>query len=283
MLRPLAVAGVVLALSTVAGCTGSPGGSVGDSPAGENTGSGSGSGNGTAGDVVPVRPDRGACRQLAPRDLAADSNGTRTVPCGDAHTAQTFAVGGFPSGLARTRNPENPALVTHVVDRCTASFRRFVGAGDSRLLRTTLSWAWFRPTDEEWTEGARWWRCDVVAGSAASSSLPRLPATASGLLRGRAADRWLVCVAGSSVPGATKIPCSSPHTWRAVSTVRLGGFRQHYPGDRQVRQRTKARCSDSVAAWLHYPVAYDYSYTWFPRAAWRDGNRHAVCWARTNR
>ena len=31
-------------------------------------------------------------------------------------------------------------------------------------MRTVLSWAWFRPSEEAWDQGARWYRCDVVGG-----------------------------------------------------------------------------------------------------------------------
>ena len=40
-------------------------------------------------------------------------------------------------------------------------------------------------------------------------------------------------------------------------------------------------CSESVGAWLNYPVDYDFAYTFFHEAEWEAGNRRSVCWAKT--
>ena len=282
MLRAVVAATLVLVLSA---CTSTSGG--GDQPGGSSgvsgsTSSGSGGATNSAGEVIPAAPRVGACRPLQPKDIAADSNATTPVPCTEAHTSQTFYVGAFPGRFTKTKNPNDPALGAYVFTKCNPSFRRFVGANDSLMLRTTLSWAWFRPSDDEWSKGARWWRCDVVGGQTTSPALLSLPKTAKGLLLGRPDDRWLICVDGPSVAGATKIPCSQRHTWRAVTTIVVGSPQQKYPGDRLVEVRSRDFCSNSVGAWLNYPVGYDYAYTYFHRTEWKAGNRRSVCWAKTN-
>ena len=78
-----------------------------------------------------------------------------------------------------------------------------------------------------------------------------------------------------------KIPCTEPHDWRAVTTIKLGESNDPYPGDRASQIRTRDFCSDSVGAWLGYPVTYDYGYTWFQEPEWLGGNRRSVCWAKT--
>ena len=80
-----------------------------------------------------------------------------------------------------------------------------------------------------------------------------------------------------------KVPCTEPHQWRAVTTISLGGANDDYPGDRLVEVKTRDFCSDSVGAWLSYPVDYDFGYTWFHQAEWDAGNRRSVCWAKTDR
>ena len=42
-------------------------------------------------------PELGACRDLTIKDVAAPSNATKVVDCGEEHTAQTFAVGRSPT------------------------------------------------------------------------------------------------------------------------------------------------------------------------------------------
>ena len=229
-----------------------------------------------------IRPPRlGACRALTPADVARSSNDTATVPCSARHTAQTFAIGQFPDAVAR-RGTGSPALGGYVFRRCRKGFERFVGADDSLALRSTLSWAWFRPPDDQWRRGAHTWRCDVVGGTEDSSSLLTLPRKAKGLLLGHPDDRLLACANGPTVSGSARIPCSRAHTWRAVTTIVLGKGNDAYPGDRLSEVRSRDYCSDSVGAWLNYPVDYAYGYTWFHEAEWRAGNRRAICWARTD-
>ncbi|MGI8646287.1 MAG: septum formation family protein, partial [Nocardioides sp.] len=108
------------------------------------------------------------------------------------------------------------------------------------------------------------------------------PETAEGVLLGRPDDKWLVCVNGESVDASPKIPCSEEHSWRAVTTIKLGESEDEYPGDRLVEVRTRDFCSDSVGAWLNYPVTYDFGYTWFHESEWAAGNRRSVCWAKTD-
>lgn len=254
---------VLAALVLVAGCTAS-------SQAGPVTESG----------PAEAGPRLGQCRNLSARDVDASSNASPVVACTAKHTAETFVAGTFPAAVS-AEGRTDPALGGFVYDRCQPRFRAFVGADDSLLLRSTLSWAWFRPSAAAWKAGQHTYRCDVTAGGAAKGTLATLPTSAEGLLLGKPDDRWLTCVDGPRVSGAAKIPCSSPHTWRAVTTIVLGAKDDPYPGDRLSEVRTRDYCSDSVGAWLNYPVDYDYGYTWFHAAEWKTGNRRSVCWART--
>jgi hypothetical protein len=225
-------------------------------------------------------PELGACRLLTPDDVAEPSNATKTVDCSEKHTAQTFAVGELPESL-RDVDYDDDAMGKFAYQTCSSRFEKFLGADESLVMRTVVSWAWFRPSEKAWDKGARWYRCDIVGGGEQSKEYAELPETAEGLLQGRPKDEWMVCVAGDSVSGSPKIPCSEPHDWRAVTTIKVGDEGDDYPGDRQVEVTTRDFCSDSVGAWLNYPVDYDFGYTWFHEAEWQAGNRRSVCWART--
>jgi hypothetical protein len=233
--------------------------------------------------AVAVDPPRvGECRVLAPADIAKPSNASPVVGCAEPHTAETFLVGTLETA-ADEAGWDDPALGAAVHDRCRKRWVRFVGADASLALRTLLDWAWFRPTEEQWDAGARWFRCDVVGGTATSARLPALPRTTAGVLLGRPDDRWLACVDGPAVAGSPRVPCSEPHTWRAVTTVVVGEDDEPYPGDRLVEVVSRDFCRESVLAWLDYPLEYDFGYTWFHRAEWERGNRRSICWARTDR
>lgn len=223
-------------------------------------------------------PELGACRELTPEDAAEPTNATTVVDCANAHTAQTFAVGQLPAELDAV-DYDDEALGDFAYDICGKKFMSFLGADESLVMRTTVSWAWFRPSAKAWDEGARWYRCDIVGGGDTSQGYVELPETAEGLLL-KQPDEWLVCVNGPSINSA-KIPCSEPHTWRAVTTIKLGEKGDDYPGDRLVEVKSRDFCSESVGAWLNYPIDYDFAYTFFHEAEWEAGNRRSVCWAKT--
>ena len=224
-------------------------------------------------------PELGACRLLTPEDVALPSNATRTVDCAEEHTAQTYAVGQLPDELSDA-DYDDEGLGAFAYRTCAKKFMSFLGADESLVMRTVVSWAWFRPSEKAWADGARWYRCDVVGGSERSESYVALPETAEGLLTEQG-DEWLVCAVGETID-SEKVPCSEPHTWRAVTTIKLGEKGDTYPGDRLVEVKTRDFCSDSVGAWLNYPVDYDFAYTWFHEAEWEAGNRRSVCWAKTD-
>jgi hypothetical protein len=226
-------------------------------------------------------PELGACRVLAPADVAQPSNATRTVDCTEPHTAQTFEVGEFPRSLSDVA-VDDPALGEHAYRECTNRFAEFVGGDESLVMRSVVSWAWFGPSEKAWAEGARWFRCDIVGGSERSQEFVDLPEDAEGMLDGRVKDGWLVCAIGPTV-ASPRVPCTEPHAWRAVSTIKLGEPEDDYPGDRLVEVRTRDYCDQSVGALLDYPVSYDFAYTWFHEAEWEVGNRRSVCWAKTER
>lgn len=260
--RRLAPLLLVVVLPALAGCAGvGPGGDA-DRPGPE------------------TRPESGECRMLSAEDVAQPSDATRTVACTEDHTAQTYLVGDLPETFADAAY-DDPALGRFAYQTCAPEFMDHLGADESLVMRTVLSWAWFRPSEEAWADGARWFRCDVVGGGPQIVEYVLLPPSTGGLLL-RPDDRWLVCANGPTVSGSVKIPCSQPHTWRAVTTIKLGEPGAEYPGDRVVEVRTRDYCSDSVGAWLGYPVNYDFGYTWFHEAEWDAGNRRSVCWAKTD-
>jgi hypothetical protein len=227
-------------------------------------------------------PEKGACRELSPTDITMPSNATRTVDCTDAHTAETYEVGTLPDDLTDAAY-DDPELDAFAYKTCRTRFQEHVGGDESLAMRSLLSWVWFRPSEKAWDDGDRCYRCDVISGGEGSKQLLELPVRTEGLLAGRVDDDWLVCADGASVARAERVACSERHTWRAVSTIKLGEPEDPYPGDQVVEARSRDYCDKSVAAVLDYPVSYDFAYTWFQEAEWKAGNRRSICWAKTRR
>ncbi|MDT0203281.1 septum formation family protein [Nocardioides sp. AE5] len=226
-------------------------------------------------------PELGACRMLTPEDVGQSSNATKTVDCAEPHTAETYAIGTIPDEVAES-GYTSEKLGLWAYQTCAAAFEKFLGANESLVMRSVVSWAWFRPSEKAWADGARWYRCDIVGGGDQAKSYVNLPETAKGLLSGQPPDDWMVCAQGESVVGSVKVPCAQDHDWRAVTTIVIGKPEDPYPGDRLVEVRSRDYCSDSVGAWMNYPVDYDYAYTWFHEPEWKAGNRRSICWARTS-
>lgn len=226
-------------------------------------------------------PKLGACYVLTPRDTEKSSNTTTPVSCTKPHTSQTFAVGTLPASTGKAY--KSGAHGKWIYPTCEHAFERFLGVDESLAMRIQLSWAWFRPSDRGWGKGARWYRCDLVGGTAEASQYAALPTTAKGLFRAKPPEQWLKCALGDTVLKSKKVACTDKHNWRAVTTVKLGEPKDPYLGDRITEVRSRDFCSDSVGAWMNYPVEYEFGYTWFHAAEWKAGNRRSVCWAKTDR
>lgn len=255
VVRPLVVVLALLAATLLSGC---------------------GSGGG---DVSTSRPAANACRNLTAADIAAPSNHTRTVPCSNPHDAQTYAVGQLPARFAGA-SYDDAGVAAWTYQRCLTGLEEEVGADESTLMRSILTWVSFQPSPAAWSAGARWYRCDAVGGQ--SPSYVDLPTTLLNLLRGKnLSDQWMVCAKGDSVATGVRLPCSQPHDWRAVTTIKVGEPADPYPGQAQVVATTKRYCAGSVSAYLGYPASYQYGYTYFGQAEWAAGNRRSVCWAKT--
>lgn len=228
-------------------------------------------------------PQMHACRNLTRAAVAKPSNTTPVVDCADPHNAETYAAGPLPARFKHAAIDDHK-LADWAYDTCAARLERHLGADQSLLMRSMLSWVWFGPSRSAWADGARWYRCDLIGGGQAGAAYVDLPTSTRNLLRGKNPDdRWLACARGKSVDGGEKVSCADKHTWRAVTTIKVGSPNAAYPGDAAVVATSKQYCSSSVHAWLGYPKTYDYAYTWFGEDEWAAGNRRSVCWARTDK
>jgi len=229
-------------------------------------------------------PETGVCRNLTREHFDDPTNASEQVDCEEPHNAETYASGVLPDDL-REVDYLDPELDAWAYSTCGKRLGEHLSADESTLMRSMLTWTWFRPSEKAWEEGARWYRCDVVGGGPQSTTFLDLPASSAGLLRSdpgeQVDDRWMACARGDDFASARRVPCTQQHHWRAVTTIKLGAGDADYPGDRAVEVTTRDYCSDSVKAWLRYPGEFDFGYTWFGEDEWDAGNRRSVCWART--
>ena len=229
-------------------------------------------------------PELGACRALKPEDVTKPSDESDTVDCSEPHTAQTFVVGSFPENVTRGTSYDSPDLGAYIYEECTGRFADFVGGDDSIRIRSLVSWAWFRPTQDQWKDGARWFRCDIVGGTPVATAYAPLPENAKGLFSRGPVEAWMQCVDGATISAAPATPCTQEHTWRAVSIVKLQTkAKEKYPGDAILESRSRNFCSEQINAYLKYEQPeYEFAFSWFGKAEWKADNRRAICWAKTD-
>lgn len=240
----------------------------------------------TPGSDEPTAPDVGACRMLALGDIAPAANDDPAIPCSQPHTAVTYYVADWPEKLVSTASDvDDHRLTTYALDACERHWRRAVGGSDEAWTTSIVSWAWYKPTPDQFADGAHWFRCDLVAGQD-TAHLEALPASVDGLLDGDFDDRYHACWTKpfSNKPNVDEgqlTACSRPHQQRAVGTVRLGHARADYPGERVAFDRANRLCGDEVAEWRGDPRPGQFGLQWPRRTDWNGGERHATCWAVT--
>jgi Septum formation len=243
----------------------------------------------TAGpDAGEAAPTEGACRRLKLADIAPPTNEDREVPCAKRHTAVTYYVGEWPARLIRSASGVGDRRLSGYVGRaCDRAWRDTVGGDLEAWVTSIVSWAWYKPTPEQFDQGARWFRCDLVAGQS-TQRLERLPRRVDGILDGEFDDRYRACwtTKFSDKPNADPgelTSCARRHQQRAIGIVRVGPSKADYPGERAAFDRSNRRCGDLVAKWRGNPRPGDYGLQWPRRSDWRAGERHATCWAVTLR
>lgn len=262
---------LVLLLTGCTGCTGS------DEP--ETPESGSAASATPEPPKPPRRPRVGDCHRLtwdqALSPTAAE--GTR-VQCRRRHTAVTFHVGRVERTKSGRPRPVDSARVQRQVARvCPERLPDHLGGTVDEVRRSLLRAVWFTPTLAQAEAGAGWFRCDVVA-TGPQESLRRLPGDLAGALADpEVREQLALCAAGE--PGTasfSRVPCSAPHAWRAVTTVDLEG--EAYPGAEAVGSTMADACSDAATEAATDPLDVRWSQEGPTRAQWRAGQRHGFCW-----
>ena len=268
----------------VAGCT-----SDGDESSSEPTSPGPSESSGTStspadpgGTAAPQptddRPRALACYLLDGDQALATEGDVPAVPCRDEHTAVTYSTGLLDQSAA-SGSAEDPRVRRQVAATCNRRLARFLGGSLEQRRLSLLTKVWFTPTAEQAADGARWFRCDVVAPYSGGRlmTLPP-PRKLRGILR-TPGPRNAFATCGTARPGTKgfrRVPCSNRHTWRAVATVSLG--RGAYPSDSEVFDRMDGRCTNAARQRARDKFSFSWAEERPTRAQWRAGLRYGYCW-----
>lgn len=228
-------------------------------------------------------PDEGDCRRLSADDLRTIVDDSPTVPCRLRHTVVTFSVGRLPASATRDALSSSDERVESAADRfCRDRFRDRLGGDRTDRKLSMLAATYFLPSTEQFALGARWVRCDAYAYATPTKLADLPPSVANALDRDRLSARFDRCSAVSpSHRRFRHVICAQPHAWRAVATQRLGEKGERYPGRRTIQNRARDRCEGRVRNYLGTEGAFSYGFEVPKRAAWSEGDRLGLCWART--
>lgn len=144
---------------------------------------------------------------------------------------------------------------------------------------------WVVPSPEQWDEGARWLRCDVVAlafGEFSWGNVERVVGTADDLVARALADHRL-CIDTPHEPtsdgpwvnmdGVELVACDGRSQWEFAMTVDFDD--DVYPGWDELVERTNEACEPALTDNANRSTMIA---TVPPLTNWSFGHRHGICW-----
>lgn len=224
------------------------------------------------------RPSPGACHRLDLDAALAPTAGLDSVPCRERHTAETYAVGRVDAVVdGHLLAVDSERVQRQVATTCPAALPEAVGGTLADVRLSMLRPVWFTPTVEESDAGADWYRCDVVVLAGADRLLPLTGSLAGVLGSPEGRDIYGMCgTAGPDDERFERVPCSSPHTWRAFSVIPLPDG--DYPGRAAIAAAGSAPCQDAAAAIAADPLDYEWGFEGPDRDQWAAGQTFVRCW-----
>lgn len=206
-------------------------------------------------------PEQGTCRQLRELTSGTTADDAPAVDCMAPHTAYTLAVGRLDAGV--------DAVDADLAARtCRQELVDALGVRAAELDGTLLEAVWSRPSEEDWEQGARWFRCDLVARDIETDRLLELPEGAPPY-RPRLPDAVSRCIREVTGSQGRFVTCDRRHDYRWAGSVDAGVDRR--PGRARARSLAERLCERFVEAGAFW-------FTWPTGAAWSAGDRRISCY-----
>jgi hypothetical protein len=232
---------------------------------------------------APAAPKVGACYRLTYAEAVAPTNEDAPVPCGKAHTSQTFAVGRLDLVTnGHLLAVDSDAVRAQVAHRCPGRLPAYVGATEEQLRLSLLRPVWFTPTIEQSDAGATWFRCDVIAVTG-DKEVAELDHDLAGALK-KPDGRSEIALCGTAQPGTaafSRVLCREDHSWKAISVVDLADRSKDgsYPGENKVRSAGADPCAAAARAIASDALDYEWGYEWPTKDQWQAGQTYGRCWS----
>lgn len=227
---------------------------------------------------VPA-PAADACYPLTFQQAVAPTSAVKPRACTRPHTSETYDVGRLANVVGGHLVAVDSARVQQqVTQACSKPLTRYLGGTIRSLRLSMLRPVWFTPSVDESEQGASWYRCDVIA-VAGPDKLMRIKGRLKGALGNeQTADRYAMC--STAKPGNadfTRVPCSAPHRWRAISTVDLPPGK--YPGEKAAADASVSVCRDAARQLATDQLKFEWGHEWPTAKQWNAGQTYDICWA----
>jgi hypothetical protein len=255
-LRTCGAALVAALLLSVAGCEGDAGGTavIGD-PATSAASS--------EPDPLAGAPELGICYDMTRSEAAAVTHEAPGVSCSGPHTSMTYHVGQFPTGssIADTEGASRG---------CERNLARGVGLTPREVKSSILTWIWFEPSTEQWSAGARWYRCDVIARRDDGTFKP-LPSGGPPFFPDGVPDTFFRCIRERGEAGVP-VTCDQPHGYRWAGT---------FEGKGRTRPKQARLLEQANLHWFSITGTTSWWVTWPSAGSWASGDREMACYRAT--
>ena len=230
--------------------------------------------------AVPV-PAVGLCHALSFDEAVAVSAPDTALPCQSSHTSETFAVGTLPTEVdGHLLAVDSARALQAAAKACTSTaLPAFLGTSTAALRLSLLRAVWFVPSADEASEGARWYRCDVI-GTARGALLAATKSWKGVLADAQHRSQFGMC--GTAAPGAEgfeRVACTAKHTWRAIGSVSVASADGAYPGEAVAKAAGRATCKRLGQSAGANPLNYQWGYEWPTQDEWSAGQTYGLCWA----
>ena len=197
-------------------------------------------------------------------EAAAVTHEAPDVSCSGAHTTMTYHVGQFPT--------DSSIADSEAASRgCRAEASPGSRAHQRKQVKSSiLTWIWFEPSTEQWSAGARWYRCDVIAQRDNGTFKP-LPSAGTPFFPAGVPDDYFRCMRERGEEGVP-VTCDRAHGYRWAGTFQGKGKTR--PKQAKLLEQANQHCysiTGTTSWWVTWPSA----------DAWANGDREMACYKAT--
>jgi hypothetical protein len=209
------------------------------------------------------------------------SDQSPAVSCYRQHQGEVMFYDRVPAHLGNVRErpgPEEAGAAAEKSGTCidVRKVRAYMGAGEADQhsgVEIVARW----PSREEWRQGSRRVRCDLVVARTEHTAVPFTMRPIKDVLRSRDSARFRQCFTGS-----LSVTCDKPHRYEAVGPGISMSPASQYPGAKTLAEQGARACQNVVEKYVGTSdlsaLGLKSAVRPLDMASWDEGNRYMVCW-----